>query len=95
MRVSTWLRSWLGSTAVVTRPRDYVSDGRRHGVVNNGTPLLRYITSAGRMASSVTASFMAVNRDFLAASVEGLVTFEIVAEKKASGSAALKVHLID
>jgi len=71
MRVSTWLRSWLGSTAVVTRPRDYVSDGRRHGVVNNGTPLLRYITSAGRMASSVIASFMAVNRDFLAASVEG------------------------
>ena len=73
MRVSTWLRSWLGSTAVVTRPRDYVSDGRRHGVVNDGTPLLRYITSASRMASSVIASFMAVNRDLLAASVEGLV----------------------
>jgi hydroxyethylthiazole kinase len=95
MRVSTWLRSWLRSTAVAARPRDYVSDGGRHGVVNNGTPLLRYITSAGRVASSVIASFMAVNRDFPAASVEGLVAFEIVAEKEASGSVALKLHLID
>lgn len=67
----------------------------RRGQQRHAVAQLRYITSAGRMASSVIASFMTVNRDFLAASVEGLVTFEIVAEKKASGSAALKVHLID
>ena len=67
----------------------------RRGQQRHAVAQLRYITSADRMASSVITSFMAVNRDLLAASVEGLVTFEIVAEKKASGSAALKVHLID
>jgi hydroxyethylthiazole kinase len=60
--------------------------------------MLQYITGSGCMVGSVIASFMAVNRDFLVASVEGLVTFEIAAEKaerKSSGPATLKLHLID
>jgi len=87
-----------GVTAVITGPRDYVSDGRRHAIVSNGTSMLQYITGSGCMVGSVIASFMAVNRDFLVASVEGLVTFEIAAEKaerKSSGPATLKLHLID
>jgi hydroxyethylthiazole kinase len=87
-----------GVTAVITGPRDYVSDGRRYAIVSNGTPMLQYITGSGCMVGSVIASFMAVNRDFLVASVEGLVTFEIAAEKaerKSSGPATLKLHLID
>ncbi|ADN49795.1 hydroxyethylthiazole kinase [Vulcanisaeta distributa] len=87
-----------GVTAVITGPRDYVSDGKRVAIVSNGTPMLQYITGSGCMVGSVIASFMAVNRDFLIASVEGLVTFEIAAEKaerKSSGPASLKVNLID
>ncbi len=87
-----------GVTAVITGPRDYVSDGRRGAIVSNGTPALQYITGSGCMVGSVIASFMAVNRDFLTASVEGLVTFEVAAEKaerRSSGPASLKVNLID
>ncbi|WP_054842659.1 hydroxyethylthiazole kinase [Vulcanisaeta distributa] len=87
-----------GVTAVITGPRDYVSDGKRGAVVSNGTPMLQYITGSGCMVGSVIASFMAMNRDFLVASVEGLVTFEVAAEKaekRSSGPASLKVNLID
>lgn len=87
-----------GVTAVITGPRDYVSDGKRGAIVSNGTPMLQYITGSGCMVGSVIASFMAVNRDFLVASVEGLVTFEIAAEKaekRSTGPASLKVNLID
>lgn len=75
-----------------------MSDGKRGAVVSNGTPTLQYITGSGCMVGSVIASFMAVNRDFLVASVEGLVTFEVAAEKaekRSSGPASLKVNLID
>jgi len=87
-----------GVTAVITGPRDYVSDGKRGAVISNGTPMLQYITGSGCMVGSVIASFMAVNRDFFTASIEGLVTFEIAAEKaerRANGPATLKVYLID
>ncbi|WP_054853139.1 hydroxyethylthiazole kinase [Vulcanisaeta distributa] len=88
-----------GVTAVITGgPRDYVSDGRRTAIVSNGTPMLQYITGSGCMVGSVIAGFMAVNRDFLIASVEGLVTFEVAAEKaekRSFGPASLKVNLVD
>ncbi len=60
--------------------------------------MLQYITGSGCMVGSVIASFMAVNRDFLIASVEGLVTFEVAAEKaekRSFGPASLMVNLVD
>ncbi|WP_069808337.1 hydroxyethylthiazole kinase [Vulcanisaeta thermophila] len=87
-----------GLTAVITGARDYVSDGNRDAVVSNGTPMLQYITGSGCMVGSVISSFMAVNRDYFTASIEGLVTFEIAAEKaerRSRGPASLKLNLID
>lgn len=87
-----------GVTAVVTGPWDYVSDGKRLAIVKNGTPLLQYVTGSGCMVGSVIASFMAVNRDFVVASVEGLTAFEIAAEKaevKSKYPGTFKQYLID
>lgn len=87
-----------GVTAVVTGPWDFVSDGRRKAIVKNGTPLLQYITGSGCMVGSVIASFMAVNHNFLEASVEGLVAFEVAAEKAEARSSlpgTFKQYLID
>ncbi|WP_291999101.1 hydroxyethylthiazole kinase [Caldivirga sp.] len=87
-----------GVTAVVTGPWDYVSDGGRRIIVKNGTPLLQYVTGSGCMVGSVIASFMGVNRDFVKASVEGLVAFEIAAEKaelKSKAPGTFKQYLID
>ncbi|MGC8607567.1 MAG: hydroxyethylthiazole kinase [Vulcanisaeta sp.] len=98
LEIAERLAREYGVTAVITGPRDYVSDGKRGAIVSNGTPMLQYITGSGCMVGSVIASFMAINKDLLIASVEGLVTFEIAAEKaekKSSGPASLKVNLID
>jgi len=87
-----------GVTAVVTGPWDYVSDGKRGVIVKNGTPLLQYVTGSGCMVGSVIASFMAINRDFVKASVEGLVAFEIAAEKaevRSKAPGTFKQYLID
>ncbi|MFB6469813.1 MAG: hydroxyethylthiazole kinase [Vulcanisaeta sp. AZ3] len=98
LEIAEKLAKAYGVTAVITGPRDYISDGSRSAVVSNGTPMLQFITGSGCMVGSVIASFMAVNRDFLMASVEGLVTFEVAAEKAekvSAGPATLKLHLID
>ncbi len=73
----------FGLVAVVTGRQDFVSDGKRSAIVNNGTEMFSKITGAGCMLGSVIASFMAVDSDYFNASVEGLVSFEIAGEKAA------------
>lgn len=72
-----------GLVAVVTGRQDFVSDGKRSAIVNNGTEMFSKITGAGCMLGSVIASFMAVDSDYFNASIEGLVSFEIAGEKAA------------
>jgi hydroxyethylthiazole kinase len=73
-----------GLVAVVTGKQDFVSDGRRAAVVNNGTDMFSRITGAGCMLGSVIASFMTVHNDYFASSIEGLVSFNIAGEKAAA-----------
>ncbi len=73
-----------GLTAVITGREDFISNGSQSATVKNGTDLFSRITGAGCMLGSVIASFMAVNSDPFAASVEGLVSFEIAGEKAAA-----------
>ncbi len=72
-----------GLVAVVTGTKDFVSDGRRSAVVSNGNAMFSRITGAGCMLGSIIASFMAVNKDYFTASIEGLVSFEIAGENAA------------
>lgn len=87
-----------GTTVVMTGKTDYVTDGKRNAIVENGTPMLGKITGSGCMLGSVISSFLAVNRDTFVASIEGLLTYEIaseLAEKKSEGPGTFKARLLD
>lgn len=70
----------FNTVVAVTGPVDYVGDGRRVYGVANGTPMLGRVTGTGCMVTSIIGAFLAVEEP-LRATIAGLVTFEIAAEK--------------
>ncbi|KUH34328.1 hydroxyethylthiazole kinase [Thermococcus celericrescens] len=69
----------FGTVVAVTGPVDFVSDGKRTYVVENGHELLGNVTGTGCMATAITGAFLAVEEP-LKAAVSALVTFEVAAE---------------
>ncbi|MCG1666766.1 MAG: hydroxyethylthiazole kinase [Thermoplasmata archaeon] len=88
----------FNTTVIITGKIDYVSDGKRKAMVENGTPFLTKITGSGCMLGSIISSYMAVNSDPFISSIEGLLTYEIAAEfaeKKSDGPGTFKTKLMD
>lgn len=85
--------------AMATGRIDYLSDGRRLVGVEGGSELFKYTTGTGCMLGSVVASFMAVNRDYLRASVEASLVFkragEVAEVKAGRNPASFRVELIN
>jgi len=85
--------------AMATGRVDYVSDGRRLVAVEGGSELFKYTTGTGCMLGSVVASFMAVNRDYLRASVEASIVFkragEVAEARAGRNPATFRVELIN
>lgn len=87
-----------GVVAAVTGPQDWVADGQRLVVVDNGHPLLTRITGAGCMASAVVGCFLAVAQDPLVATAAALAYFGLAAELAAQasrGPGSFRVALLD
>jgi len=87
-----------GCTVVVTGKEDIVTDGKREYLVRNGHALMGSIVGTGCMAASVIGTFAAVEKDLAAASVAGLVCFEVAGElaaRKARGTGSFKEALFD
>ncbi|USG99003.1 hydroxyethylthiazole kinase [Thermococcus argininiproducens] len=70
----------FNTVVAVTGPVDYVSDGEKVYAIENGTPLLGRVTGTGCMATAIIGAFLAVE-DPLKATIAGLISFEIAAEK--------------
>lgn len=85
--------------AMATGRVDWVSDGRRLVGVEGGSELFKYTTGTGCMLDSVVASFMAVNRDYLKASIEASLVFkragEIAEIKAGRNPATFRIELIN
>jgi len=86
--------------AVITGPRDVITDSRRGFVVDNGHPWLAAMPGAGCMVTAVVGSFLGVadRADFVITAAAGLACFGLAAEKaasKASGPGSLKPQVID
>lgn len=85
----------------ITGATDYVSDGKRGLVLNGGHPLLKSITGAGCMTSTLCAVCATATMDYLAAAVLGIVIMGQAAELAASfletkdGPGMFRVRLID
>jgi len=87
-----------GLTAVATGKRDWLSDGERTVVVDNGHPLLTEVTGTGCMVTAVIGAMVAVEADPLLAAVAGLVCFGVAAERAAEGArgpGSFRVALFD
>lgn len=83
---------------VVTGSEDICTDGKRVFIVKNGTPMMAQVVGTGCMAGSVIGTFCAVEKDYLFASVAGLVCFECAAEnadKTSEGPGTFKNKLFD
>lgn len=86
------------TVVALTGPRDYVSDGERLLVVENGHQLLSTVTGTGCMSTAVVAAFAAVTGDYLAAAAAGLAAFGLAAEQAAAvshGPGSFQVALYD
>jgi hydroxyethylthiazole kinase len=83
---------------VITGKEDIVADEKRVILVKNGHPMMANIVGTGCMATSVIGTFAAVEKDGVAASVAGLVCYEVAAEiaaKQANGPGSFKEKLFD
>lgn len=85
-------------TVVITGEEDIVADAERTVRVQNGHAMMANIVGTGCMATSVIGTFAAVEKDPVAASVAGLVCYEVAAElaaKTAKGPGSFKELLFD
>ncbi len=83
---------------VITGQEDIVTDGNEIVLVRNGHPIMENFVGSGCMATSVIATFAAVERDLLAAAAAGLACYEIAAEIAANtcqGPGSFKERLFD
>lgn len=90
-------RAWRCVVAV-TGAADVVSDGRRTALIHNGCAMMSRVTGTGCMASSLTAVFCAVERDYFAAAAAALVFMGLCGEeagKRSSGCGTFHAALFD
>lgn len=83
---------------IVTGREDICTNGASVFLVKNGSPMMSKVVGTGCMAGSVIATFCAVEKDYLFASIAGLVCFEIAAEnadKTSEGPGTFKNKLFD
>ena len=88
----------INSIVVATGKEDFVTDGKKVYVMQNGAEMLGKITASGCMLGSVIASFMAVQKDYLMAAIEGLACYNVAGElaaEKSTGSSSFRQNLID
>ncbi len=96
--VASGLAKKRNCTVVITGKEDIVADGKRVVRVLNGHPMMTNIVGTGCMAASVIGTFAAVEKDLVAASVAGLVCYEVAAEiatQEAKGPGTFKEKLYD
>jgi hydroxyethylthiazole kinase len=87
-----------GSVVIMSGETDIVSDGKDTYLVGNGHPMMGRISGTGCMATSIVASFAAVSKDMLVASVAALASFGIAGENaslQAHSPFSFKVALFD
>lgn len=86
------------AVVAVTGKVDFISDGIRLISVHNGHPLLTVLTGTGCMASSLCATFAAVERNHLVSSAAALGFFGVcseIAAKKVEGPGLFHQVLFD
>ena len=87
-----------GTVVAVTGAVDYITDGTRIVALRNGDPMMTRVTGMGCTATALIGACLAVQRDPLAAAVDGLTMLGVASElamPRASGPGSLQVELLD
>lgn len=87
-----------GLVVAVTGAEDFVTDGQRALRIAGGHPLMMRITAVGCALTAITAAFMAVEEDVLAAAGHALAYMAVAGEtagKTADAPGSFRVELLD
>ena len=96
--IAAGLASELSCTLAITGPVDLITDGSRIVRVENGHPMMPYVTGTGCSASAVIGAFRAVEDDPVVAAAGGLAFIGLAGEKaaeQAEGPGSFMVGLLD
>jgi len=97
-RTATVLAQELKTTLAITGPVDLVTDGRRVIRVNNGHPLMGYVTGTGCTATVTIAAFLAVDDDPVSATATALAYFGLAGEiagQNAGAPGSFMIQMLD
>lgn len=86
IEIAKKLANGRNSTVVVTGEEDIVTNGKDVYIVKNGHEMMGQFVGTGCMATSVIASFAAVEKDYAVAAASALTCFGIAGELAAKGS---------
>jgi hydroxyethylthiazole kinase len=95
------LAAKYGIVVAATGPVDYVSNGATTWALSGGTPLLSQVTGTGCMVASLVGSFAAVEKDYVAAAVQGVAAMKVAGERAAAallpgeGTGHFHIRLVD
>ncbi|PID41292.1 MAG: hydroxyethylthiazole kinase [Proteobacteria bacterium] len=88
----------IGSTVAITGPVDLITDGDRVIRVENGDPMMPYVTGTGCSATAVIGAFASVESDPVMAAAGGLAFFGLAGEwaaRQAKGPGTFMISLLD
>ncbi|NBI13930.1 hydroxyethylthiazole kinase [[Haemophilus] felis] len=91
-----------GCVVMISGETDYLSDGKRHAQIHNGTPLFPKITASGCLLSAICGAFLAMAKpeEYFEAMVEGCAAYALAGELAAQSLTAAQhgqfyVRLLD
>ena len=86
------------SVVCISGKEDYIIDGSRYAVIENGDALMARVTGMGCTATAMVGAFLAVDKDPFQATVSAMAVMGVageIAARKADGPGTLQLHFYD
>lgn len=100
-KVARHLSQKLGCVIAITGKQDYIAQGNKVCLINNGHPILSEVTGTGCMATSLIASYCGANDDLFVGAAAGVLTMGLAGElarqslKAGEGIGTFRARLFD
>ena len=88
----------LKTTIAITGETDIVTNGKQLLQIENGHPLMQYVTGTGCVASAIIAACSAIDSNNLTAATAGLIAWNLAGEQaslKTTAPGSYKIALLD
>lgn len=90
----------LNCSIAITGVKDFISDGKRCVVLENGTKLLSKVTGTGCMTSALIGAYLGAGNDSFISAVSGIISMGICGEvsfdkNETLGTGSFRVGIID